>query len=209
MASDTSRTLLRSQGGPLAGIPFSCCFSSFHSRLTPQVFRVLLFRRLWLPLPPTKRTCGCGHLLDFWPPPRSVRQRGSVGRRGFALESAAAHVCREAGARVSVNQLVRDLDITMPMSTATVATRRRKDRRYPELSGDEGRAVGCEVGSRRNAAQSSRLRTNCLCCNRGLHRWGGDFGLQRRPRFLDVAGAARNGPPFLNHDVLWEARYFV
>ena len=30
--SDTSRALLRSQGGPLAGVPFSCCPSSFHSR---------------------------------------------------------------------------------------------------------------------------------------------------------------------------------
>ena len=57
--SDTSRALLRSQGGPLAGLHFSCCQSSFHTRFAPQVFRVLLLRRLWLPLPPTKRTCGC------------------------------------------------------------------------------------------------------------------------------------------------------
>ena len=34
-----------------------------------------------------------------------------LGRRGFALESAAARVCREAGARVSTNIFVRDLDI--------------------------------------------------------------------------------------------------
>ena len=39
---------------------------------------------------------------------------GVLGRRGFALESAAARVCREAGARVSVNQLIQDLDIAAP-----------------------------------------------------------------------------------------------
>ena len=34
-----------------------------------------------------------------------------LGRCGFALESAAARVCREAGARVSTNIFVQDLDI--------------------------------------------------------------------------------------------------
>ena len=34
-----------------------------------------------------------------------------LGRRGYALESAAARVCREAGARVGTNILVRDLDL--------------------------------------------------------------------------------------------------
>ena len=38
--------------------------------------------------------------------------RGQVlGRRGFALESATARVCREAGARVSTNIFLRDLDL--------------------------------------------------------------------------------------------------
>ena len=34
-----------------------------------------------------------------------------LGRRGYALESAAARVCREAGARVTTNVMVRDLDL--------------------------------------------------------------------------------------------------
>ena len=34
-----------------------------------------------------------------------------LGRRGFALEPAAARVCREGGARVGTNILVRDLDL--------------------------------------------------------------------------------------------------
>ena len=34
-----------------------------------------------------------------------------MGRRGFALESAAARVCREAGGRVTTNVLVQDMDL--------------------------------------------------------------------------------------------------
>ena len=33
---------------------------------------------------------------------------------GFALESAAARICREAGGRVTTNVLVRDLDVAVP-----------------------------------------------------------------------------------------------
>ena len=36
---------------------------------------------------------------------------GVLGRRGFPLEVAAAQVCREAGARVSTNLHVRDMDL--------------------------------------------------------------------------------------------------
>ena len=35
---------------------------------------------------------------------------GVLGRRGYPLEVAAAQVCREAGARVSTNLHVRDMD---------------------------------------------------------------------------------------------------
>ena len=121
-----------------------------------------------------------------------------LGRRGFALQSAAARVCRESGARVSTNVMLRDLDLlpqdrpdtrrlevvadglplhhgaqlaidttmvsplrrdgvprprSMMVDGASLATaRRRKERRYPELSGQFGRArlvvLACEVGGR-------------------------------------------------------------
>ena len=121
-----------------------------------------------------------------------------LGGRGAALESAAARVCREAGARVSTNVFVRDLDIAMFNTTdsrrlevvadvfllfggaqlaidttlvsalrgdgsvrrhaasrngvALVDARRRKERMYPELAGDAGRArlivLAAEVGGR-------------------------------------------------------------
>ena len=38
---------------------------------------------------------------------------GVLGRRGFAVESVAARVCREAGARVSLNVRVEDMDLAL------------------------------------------------------------------------------------------------
>ena len=125
-------------------------------------------------------------------------QAGVLGRRGFALECAAAQVCREAGARVATNVFVPDLDLLefnglddrrleviadgltlwrgaqLAIDTTLVsplhsdgtairraaahdgaaleAARRRKERVYPELSGDGGRArlvvLAAEVGGR-------------------------------------------------------------
>ena len=39
---------------------------------------------------------------------------GVLGSRGFALESAVARVCREAGGRVSANVRVQDMDLAAP-----------------------------------------------------------------------------------------------
>ena len=127
-----------------------------------------------------------------------AQEREFLGRRGFALEVAAAQVCREAGPRVSTNQFVRDLDLgefngldgrrleviadglslwrgaQLAIDTTLVsplhrdgtarrgaadrngvtldAARRKKERAYPKLSGDEGRArlvvLAAEVGGR-------------------------------------------------------------
>ena len=124
-----------------------------------------------------------------------------LGRRGFASESAAARVCREAGARVTTNVMVRDLDL-LPMDrvdarrlevvadglplfhgaqvaldttlvsplrrdgtrhgTSLLRARRRKERAYPELSGEHGKArlvvLASGVGSRWSSETQSFLR---------------------------------------------------
>ena len=54
----------------------------------------------------------------LWPPPRSMPEGRGFGFRGFSLETAAARVCREAGARVSVNVFLRDLDLPVPCTDA-------------------------------------------------------------------------------------------
>ena len=112
---ERERALLRSQSGPLAGVPFSTVPRNFDTRLEPHLFRVLLLRRLRLPLPPTVHLCRCGRHQDSFGHHRAAcAQEGWLARRGFAVEIAAAKVCREAGARVSSNIMVRDLDLPAP-----------------------------------------------------------------------------------------------
>ena len=52
----------------------------------------------------------------LWPSSSCVRESGVLGRRGFAIESAASRVCREGGARVAPNVLLRDLDLAVPVA---------------------------------------------------------------------------------------------
>ena len=74
-----------------------------------------LFRHLRLPLPLTGRNCRCGQPLDSSGHHRAACARaGVLGRRGFAVESVAARICREAGGRVTTNVLVRDMDLVRP-----------------------------------------------------------------------------------------------
>ena len=97
---------------PLAAVQFTCCPTSSLTRFDAHVFRVLLLRRLWRPLPLSSSVCRCGRPLDAFGHHRSAcAVSGVLGRRGFALESAAARVCREAGGRVSLNVRVGDLDL--------------------------------------------------------------------------------------------------
>ena len=107
---DPARALLRSQHGPLASL--TALPTSRATRIDAQPFRLLLCRRLHLPLPLTQRTCRCGRPLDKFGHHRAAcAEAGVLGKRGFPLECAAAQVCREAGARVTTNVLVRDMDL--------------------------------------------------------------------------------------------------
>ena len=82
------------------------------SRFDSQPFRILLLRRLQLPLSLSVRSCRCGRPLDTLGHHRAAcATAGVLGRRGWALESVAARVCREAGARVRTNVFVRDMDL--------------------------------------------------------------------------------------------------
>ena len=63
------------------------------------------------PPTPSLRFCRCGRPQD---PLEACSRAGLLGRRGFAVESAGARVCREAGGRVGVNVMVRDMDLALP-----------------------------------------------------------------------------------------------
>ena len=110
--SAQERVLMRSQCGPLSSVAFTAFPTSRLTRFDSQPFRVLLLRRLHFPLSLSARACRCGRPLDAFGHHRSAcATSGVLGRRGFPLESAAARVCREAGARVRTNVMVRDLDL--------------------------------------------------------------------------------------------------
>ena len=80
--------------------------------LEPAHFRVLLLRRLRLPLPFVPARCRCGREQDALGDHRSACPRSGVFRaRGGPLERAAARICREAGAVVAMHTLVRDLNV--------------------------------------------------------------------------------------------------
>ena len=111
--SPDQRALVRSQSGPLASVPFTALPVHRVSKMDSEPYRVLLLRRLRLPLPFTVCTCRCGRPLDAFGHHRAACSTvGVLGRRGFAAENAIAQICREGGARVSTNIMLRDLDIT-------------------------------------------------------------------------------------------------
>ena len=73
--------------------------------------RVLLLRRLRLPLPLSNRFCSCCRSLDVFGHHRAACGKvGVFSRRGYAVESAVAQICRGGGAKVSTNVMVRNLD---------------------------------------------------------------------------------------------------
>ena len=113
----TSRALLLSQAGPFAGRVFTAVPTALEFTVPSHLFRVLLLRRLRLPLPLCARRCRCGRDFDVLGDHRSSCSRaGVLGPRGYPLEVAAARVCREAGARVSENVFLRDLNLDVPVA---------------------------------------------------------------------------------------------
>ena len=90
------RAMVRSQSGPLSSVLFTAMPTNRLRRTDAEQLRVLLLRRFRLPLPFSVRSCRCGRLLDVLGHHREACSRsGVLGRRGFAVESAAAQICRE------------------------------------------------------------------------------------------------------------------
>ena len=112
-ASDAaSLAMLQSQEGPFAGRVFTALPTSPEVRLDSAAYRLLLLRRLRLPLPFDSAACRCGAHLDSFGDHRAACPRAGLLRsRGVPLERAAARFCREAGATVAANVLLRDFNV--------------------------------------------------------------------------------------------------
>ena len=118
--AEHEQALFRSPSGPMAGMALAASPSNYLTRIEPHLFRAVLLRRLRLPLSLSVRTCRCGRLLDSLGHHRAACARGGVlGRRGSAIESAATRLCREGGARVATNVMLRDLDLPVPGACCT------------------------------------------------------------------------------------------
>ena len=110
-----ARAFVRSQSGPGGSMVLTTAPTSVLTKIPPHLFRVVLLRRLRLPLPLSQHAYRCGRPIDPFGHHRAACARtGALGRRGFALESGAARVCKEAGGRVTTNVMVRDLDLPVP-----------------------------------------------------------------------------------------------
>ena len=110
--SGAHRALLRSQSGPCSGRVFTCSPTSSEFSFTASHYRTLLLRRLRLPISFINRQCSYSRNLDALGDHRAACPiSGFLRRRAIPLEVAAARVCREAGARVSQNVFLRDMNV--------------------------------------------------------------------------------------------------
>ena len=87
-------------------------------RRSAHLFRVLLLERLQLPLTLTEGVCeGCQAPLDTYGRHRAGCSRsGRLKKRAIPTERALARVCREEGATVMSNVLLRDMNVDVPAS---------------------------------------------------------------------------------------------
>ena len=107
-----SQALVMSQSGPFASRAFTTIPYTNDFTYPSHLFRILLLRRLRLPLPLFARTCRCRRTFDSLGDHRAAcAQSGVLRSRGGPLERAAARVCREAGARVTTHTRLADLNI--------------------------------------------------------------------------------------------------
>ena len=98
------RALMLSQAGTHASRAITAFPTAIEFRFENPLFRILLLRRLRLPLPPTAHTCSCRRPLDALGDHRAAcAQAGVLRSRAVPLERALARICREAGARVATN----------------------------------------------------------------------------------------------------------
>ena len=145
---------------------------------TGGLFRVLLLRRLWLPIPPSDRNCRCGLPHNPRGPPSRLRD-GGLGR-GFALESAATRACWDRADALDKRRLeiVADglpffLGAQLAVDTTLASVLRRDGSPRPRCANEGRRSVsGSPQAQRRDlpGAHGSQRADQAGCV--GLRGWG-------------------------------------
>ena len=114
-----SRALLLSQAGPHAARVFTVLPTWDEFTVPSPLFRVLLLRRLRLPLPFGPSHCSCRGTLDAYGDHRAAcATSGVLASQALPLERAIARVCQEAGARVGRNVRLAAMNLHVPVHDA-------------------------------------------------------------------------------------------
>ena len=108
-----NQALLATQQGPHASRSFTTIPCNIDAQYPTHLFRTPVLGRLHLPIPPHSSSLPVpSHFWYLWRPSRNVRAiRDSPNPQYTSLERAAARMCREAGARVTTNTLLTDLNL--------------------------------------------------------------------------------------------------
>ena len=103
----------RSRSGPGAAAVLGGCPTRPEFTLDAPAFRTLVLDRLALALPAVALRCeGCGEQVDSEGLHYTCCTRtGRIRRRAMPIERSVARICREAGATVRTNVLLRDMNI--------------------------------------------------------------------------------------------------
>ena len=169
--SEGDRALMRSQSGSGAGVAFSTTPCTPLTRLEPQLFRVLLLRRLRLPLPfvPLLAFVGGRVTTNIFVRDLDITAPNAMDNR--RLEVVADGLPLFGGAQLAV-----DTTMVSPLrgdgsphrgaaerdGVVLVAARRRKERTYPELMAPRSRArlvvLAMEVGGKRSPEALTFIR---------------------------------------------------
>ena len=108
------RALLLSQSGPGASCAMTVLPTGPDFAVPSDEFRIMLLRRLRMPLPWHKSDAAVG---GRWMIMETTGQRvGVLAHRAGPLERAAARVCREARARVAASTALRDMNLDLAAS---------------------------------------------------------------------------------------------
>ena len=121
--SPGERALLRSQGGALAALPDTFVPTCPLRRFDPDIFRVLLVRRLRLPLPLSSHSCWWGRPLDCLGHHRASCSRAGAGV--VSLWSQQPHGCAV--------RLERESQRTFSFGIWTLWQRKRRTQRRIEV----------------------------------------------------------------------------
>ena len=109
----------------------------------------------------------CGRSIDVYGHHRAACARaGVLARRGFALESTAACVCREAGAWVTTNVMVRHLDLGSSTCNTRVGLKSLPTAASPRSTAGGGHDHRLGSGLRRHSPSRGRkCRWGSSCCS--------------------------------------------